>query len=239
MNDGIIRGTGNSRYLKSVSDFLSKYPDYIAFAQALIAGTLPIDLNGINAAGWTQQGTALNTANLLSASTSSALGGAATPDAAFQKLNSLVSAAQSTANGKAQIATGSYAGDGTVYTSASKQKTIQFPFAPKLVIIETAYPGGGASTLKFTGKEIRGLGDNVYDTSSCIIIPGSANSVVVKAGYASGSSDMDCILRITWSGTAMQYYADSYSTQASASSYVGAAGCLNQANRTYYWTAIG
>lgn len=236
MNDGIVRGTGNSRYLKSVSDFLSKYPDYIAFAQALIAGTLPIDLNGINAAGWTQQGTALNTANLLSASTSSALGGAATPDAAFQKLNSLVSAVQSTA---AKIATGSYAGDGTVYTSASKQKTIQLSIVPKLVIIETAFPQDNPSLYKYTGKDIRGLGDNAYDTSSCIIIPVSANSVVVKAGYASGSSDMDCILRITWSGATMQYYADSYSTQTSASSYVRAAGCLNQANRTYYWTAIG
>lgn len=52
VQDGIIKGTGNSRYLKSVANFLSLYPNYEAFAAALIAGELPIDLNGINEAGW-------------------------------------------------------------------------------------------------------------------------------------------------------------------------------------------
>ncbi|MCQ5025450.1 hypothetical protein NE612_01180 [Oscillibacter valericigenes] len=66
MQDGIMKGTGNSRYLKSIADFLTQYPTYQEFAAALAAGTLPVDLNGINETGWEQLGTALNKANLLS-----------------------------------------------------------------------------------------------------------------------------------------------------------------------------
>lgn len=92
MQDGIIKGTGNSRYLKSIQDFLTQYPTYEAFVQALVAGTLPIDLNGINETGWDHLGTALNKANLLSDETASALGlpNTAVPDDAFSKIgNSL------------------------------------------------------------------------------------------------------------------------------------------------------
>lgn len=74
MKDFVPKGTGNSRYLKSVSNFLAQYPDYNSFAQALIAGTLPIDLNGINANGVQQAGTALSKANLLTDATATALG---------------------------------------------------------------------------------------------------------------------------------------------------------------------
>lgn len=66
MQDGIIKGTGNSRFLKSVPDFLSQYPTYESFVAALAAGTLPVDFNGINETGWQQLGTALNKGNLLS-----------------------------------------------------------------------------------------------------------------------------------------------------------------------------
>lgn len=79
MLDGIIKGTGDSRYLKSVSDFLTKYPSYADFAAALIAGTLPVDFNGINTAGWQKTGTPLNKANLLSDATAAKFA-AETPD---------------------------------------------------------------------------------------------------------------------------------------------------------------
>lgn len=74
MQNAIIKGEGNSRYLKSVADFLTLYPDYESFAQAMAEGSLPIDLNGINPAGWTQQGTPLTTATLLSDETAEHLG---------------------------------------------------------------------------------------------------------------------------------------------------------------------
>lgn len=66
MKDGIIKGEGNSRYLKTVANFLSKYPTYEAFARAFMEGTLPIDLNGINDAGWDQLPTWLNKGTLFS-----------------------------------------------------------------------------------------------------------------------------------------------------------------------------
>ena len=65
MKDSAILGSGNSRYLKSVVDFKTLYPTYDDFAAALVAGTLPIDLNGINSAGFQQVGDALGKATLL------------------------------------------------------------------------------------------------------------------------------------------------------------------------------
>lgn len=73
MKDGVIAGTGDSRYLKSVSNFLTLYPNYEAFVTALVEGTLPIDLNGINEDGWTQVGMPLNKATLLDDATTAAL----------------------------------------------------------------------------------------------------------------------------------------------------------------------
>ena len=88
MNDGIIMGTGDSRYLKSIAGFLQVYPNYEAFAAALVAGTLPIDLNGKNPDGWAQQGTVLNKANLLTDATAAleGLGSEATPNEMFAAL---------------------------------------------------------------------------------------------------------------------------------------------------------
>lgn len=100
MTDGTIKGTGNSRYLKSVANFLELYPNFEAFAQALISGTLPIDLNGINTAGWSQIGTPLNKASLLSdgTATNTGLTSAATPDQALNKLDSRLDAVETKAN---------------------------------------------------------------------------------------------------------------------------------------------
>lgn len=88
MLDAITNGEGNSRYLKSVSDFLTLYPTYEALVDALVAGTLPIDLNGINEEGWAQLGTALDKANLLTDATAALmeLGPEATPNEMFAAL---------------------------------------------------------------------------------------------------------------------------------------------------------
>lgn len=74
MQDAIIKGNGNSRYLKTVAAALSLYPTYEDMLQAMIAGTFPIDLNGINAEGWTQQGTPLTKGTLLSDAVAASLG---------------------------------------------------------------------------------------------------------------------------------------------------------------------
>ena len=65
MKDSVILGRGNSRYLKSVADFKTLYPTYDDFAAAMVAGTLPVDFNGINSAGFQQLGDALGKATLL------------------------------------------------------------------------------------------------------------------------------------------------------------------------------
>ncbi len=89
MQDGIIKGTGNSRFLKSVPDFLRQYPTYESFVAALAAGTLPVDFNGINETGWQQLGTALNKGNLLSDETAAMypdLPKSKVPDDAFRHI---------------------------------------------------------------------------------------------------------------------------------------------------------
>lgn len=115
MQDGIIAGNGNSRYLKTVAEALSLYPTYQDFIAALIAGTFPIDLNGINAAGWVQQGTALNKANLLADVTASSigLGGNATPNSAFAKIKQLIDVANAAANNRKRVKIVSYIGNNT------------------------------------------------------------------------------------------------------------------------------
>lgn len=70
MIDGIIKGEGNSRLLKSPATIPTTFEEFRA---ALIAGTLPIDLL-YNAAGWDAEGTPLNKANLFADTTAALLG---------------------------------------------------------------------------------------------------------------------------------------------------------------------
>lgn len=134
MQDGIIAGNGNSRYLKTVSAALGLYPTYEDFMAALIAGTFPIDLNGINAAGWTQQGTALNKANLLTDATCSALGIAttSTPNNALLKIKNLIDSANQNANNRTLLEIKSYIGTGA--SGENNPCSISFSFPPDVVI---------------------------------------------------------------------------------------------------------
>ena len=130
MTDGIIKGTGNSRYLKSVANFMALYPTYEAFAQALIAGTLPVDLYGVNAGGWQVRGSDINKASLLKDATASLYGKgtAATVDDILAAIRPLITAAQTTADSKALISTGSFTGSGT-----GGSRSISFSRRPKIV----------------------------------------------------------------------------------------------------------
>lgn len=148
MQDGIIAGNGNSRYLKTVAEALSLYPTYQDFIAALIAGTFPIDLNGINTAGWVQQGTALNKANLLADATASSigLGGNATPNNAIVKLKSLI---DNLSTSKPDIIVGTYTGDGV------RNRIINLGFTPKAVIVSSQCRGFGNQG--FSGRDSGGL----------------------------------------------------------------------------------
>lgn len=85
MIDSVLKGTGNSRFLKSAVPAGTSWADALAMLQA---GTFPIDLNGINNAGFQQVGTPLNKANLLKDATAAQIGlpPSTTPDGMFQAL---------------------------------------------------------------------------------------------------------------------------------------------------------
>lgn len=85
MIDSVLKGTGNSRFLKSALPAGTSWADALAMLQA---GTFPIDFNGINAEGFQQVGTPLNKANLLKDATAAQIGlpPSTTPDGMFQAL---------------------------------------------------------------------------------------------------------------------------------------------------------
>lgn len=64
MQDTVIKGTGNSRSLASVPNFLALYPTYEAFAQALVNREIPIDIGPLNPLGCDVVGTPLDAATL-------------------------------------------------------------------------------------------------------------------------------------------------------------------------------
>lgn len=177
MQDGIIKGTGNSRYLKSVSNFLSLYPNYEAFARALVNGTLPIDFNGINAAGWNQIGTALNKANLLSDATASLLGlsNAATPDDGLEAL------ANRAIEGWVAIA-GTYTGDNTV------DRVINTDLQPTFVWI---FQDSGYSQSEGPWVRIPGIRASFFQNKSSGATYSQDNSIssIVTKGFVVSSKD--------------------------------------------------
>lgn len=85
MIDSVLKGTGNSRFLKSAVPAGTSWADALAMLQA---GTFPIDFNGINTEGFQQVGTPLNKANLLKDATAAQIGlpSSTTPDGMFQAL---------------------------------------------------------------------------------------------------------------------------------------------------------
>lgn len=71
MIDSVLKGTGNSRFLKSAVPTGTSWADALAM---LHSGTFPIDFNGINTEGFQQVGTPLNKANLLKDATAAQIG---------------------------------------------------------------------------------------------------------------------------------------------------------------------
>lgn len=133
MKDMIPKGTGNSRFLRSVSNFKTIYPTYDDFVNALMAGDLPVDFNGINEAGIQQVGTSLNKANLLTDETATALGLTSTDptvNEAFGRLNQHLTDVE--ADG-VKIEVGSYVG--TNKYGESNPNSLTFSFVPKLFMI--------------------------------------------------------------------------------------------------------
>lgn len=218
MQDGIISGNGNSRYLKTVSAALGLYPTYEDFMNALIAGTFPIDLNGINTAGWTQQGTPLNKASLLADSTATSIGltSVATPDQAIAKIKQLIDQSNQNANTKALAELKSYIGTGTY--GKSNPTSVTFSFAPDILFIP----------MYLENDRLISMLDYSMPTMICSIL-GTSFSNIINSGFSGGSNTNKeySYGKKSSDGKTVYWYNDTDTTSQ-----------LNQDGVTYYVLAI-
>lgn len=180
MTDTRIKGTGNSRTLGSVPNFKTLYPDYDAFAAAVAAKTLPIDIGPLNPAGIDVHGTDLNKAALLTDATAALFGKTetATPNevfaaikSRFDSVNSSINSVSSTASSKANSVRGSYSGNG------AESKTLSFSFSPKLVVITGTWGGSNPVSISFVYGITRGVGSGM---TSHVIVSWGGNSVTIN-----------------------------------------------------------
>lgn len=134
MKDGVPKQTGNSRFLKSA---ISSNITFEQFRDMLRNGTLPIDINGINASGWAELGTPLNKASLMSGTVESQYGLSSTntPSDVFIKIKSLIDEENTNVNSKAEIVIGSYVGQKSTSNNNRTTRTISLGFKPKAVIL--------------------------------------------------------------------------------------------------------
>ena len=177
MTDLVIKGTGNSRYLKSISNFLTQYPTYTDFVAALVAGTLPIDFNGINSAGIQTQGTPLNKANLLKDATASKYG---------QGSNATVDSVLS------QIPTGSF--PGMWVGNASNTDFTNATWTTKLVSETASFVVGGTYEIQVNDGEqdkwypfplVTIVSNDRFVALALIDVPSSYITFTCEAGTAS------------------------------------------------------
>lgn len=223
MTDTVIKGTGNSRLLKSVPNLRTLAPTWDA-ALDLFTGTgFPVDLSGLQTAGVSTAGTSFSKANMLPNTLCTALGLAttATPAQALEKLRTLTATAQTTATGKCQMATGSYVGTGLY--GAANPCSITFPFVPKIVIVPSRRAVSG--TTQVAASIIR----EMY--SSWLAVMSNVNTEYEeRTGLWQGSYGQSYYSYGKKTADGKTYYW--YSTNSSDAQ-------LNIANVTYYWVAIG
>lgn len=95
-----------------------------------------------------EDGTFWNKQNVLKDATAALYGktAAAVPDEIFAAIRPLIQAAQSTADGKSRIVSGTFTGTGTY--GINKPCSLTFPFAPKMVaVLFGPSPGGGGGRI--------------------------------------------------------------------------------------------
>lgn len=154
MIDSVLKGTGNSRFLKSAVPAGISWADALAMLQA---GTFPIDFNGINAEGFQQVGTPLNKANLLKDATAAQIGlpPSTTPDGMFQALGNTgeLHVWRKTVTTAQEIPAGYTLGDaesGTAFSvpNAGSQNYVTLQYGPSITVND----GGGVSLTSVTGS---------------------------------------------------------------------------------------
>lgn len=162
----------------------------------------------------TQEGTPLNKDSLLKDATAALLGGDSSmlPDEALVILKTLVDNAQTSADEKAKIQTGSYIGTGTY--GSKNPNTLTFDFEPKLLIVSGTV-NGHTSTKQVYGVTVIYIeGQNEYGFL-----------VQTNAGYVNGNVYRDGNT-ISW-----------YSTDTSSNYAPGLQ--FNISGKTYSYIAFG
>lgn len=191
MKDTILKGTGNSRTLKSVPNLANLAPTYEDLLALLAGDGLPVDLGPLNADGLSVRGTDLNKANLLTDATARLFGltSTATPNSTLAKIASLISGLDADLESKTFVATGTYVGTGVagdivkittgfppkaglIYGTDIGQGQAKAIFiSPQNAKIWKAYLGGSRpslaqttkTTYKSNGVELVGYPDKDYD----------------------------------------------------------------------------
>lgn len=167
MKDSILKGTGNSRFLKSAVPAGTSWADALAMLQA---GTFPIDFNGINTEGFQQVGTPLNKANLLKDVNALTLGltGDAVPNDMFNVL--------------------AHAGDlhvwrKTVVNSDPVPASYTLGAAGAVALVSGSVSAGMGSSTKVNVS----VTDSISVSDDGTIIPGVATTYYTYPGYATTS----------------------------------------------------
>lgn len=154
MIDSVLKGTGNSRFLKSAVPAGTSWADALAMLQA---GTFPIDFNGINTEGFQQVGTPLNKANLLKDATAAQIGlpPSTTPDGMFQALGNTgeLHVWRKTVTTTSEKPAGYTLGDAESGTAISvpnvgSQNYVTLQYGPSITVND----GGGVSLTSVTGS---------------------------------------------------------------------------------------
>lgn len=149
MTDTVIKGSGNSRSLKTVPNALTLYPTHEALVAAMVDGTFPIDLGPLNDAGVQTRGMDLNKANLLSDATAALYGKGdnASPDEVLAAIAPYLSKIGE----KAQIEVGSYVGTGP--GGINNPNSISFSFPVKIAAVVTMINPSGPQSLIYREKD--------------------------------------------------------------------------------------
>lgn len=154
MIDSVLKGTGNSRFLKSAVPAGTSWADALAMLQA---GTFPIDFNGINTDGFQQVGTPLNKANLLKDATAAQIGlpPSTTPDGMLQALGNTgeLHVWRKTVTTAQEIPAGYTLGDaesGTAFSvpNAGSKNYVTLQYGPSITVNDD----GGVSLTSVTGS---------------------------------------------------------------------------------------
>lgn len=192
MNDTVIKGTGNSRSIKSVPNIAALAPTYADLLALLTGEGLPVDIGALNELGLEVHGTDLTKANLLTDATAALYGkgNTATPNEILAAISALIT---SLLNSELKIQTGSYSGNG------SESKSISCSFTPKFFLITS-------------GK----LATSTAPIVSCFGAYQSPYCFLIAHGYSaiySGSEAVSC----SWRSSSL--YVGTYSVNNSGMNY--------------------